>query len=567
MNFVSIALPAIDSIVGPIPWNQEQTPPSCQTLPDLLDVQASTRPDAPALVAGTTRLTYRELAARAGQFAAALQGLGITAESKVALLATNTDEWLVAAFASLRLGVSLDTFNTWILSWDLEQLIDASRTQLLIMVPSVRSTDMLGQLRQLVPEFWTSPPGEVTSAKFPALTHLIVLSGDFTDTPMPSGAYSFAKLMTGAKDLPVPANVAAGTDAALVMYTSGTTQRPKAVPLRHRHLIENGYAIGTRMGLTDEDRVWLSSPLFWSFGGANATMAALTHGSCLILQERFTAETAAVLLADEQCTAAYLLPSLSLVLAEEVGERIRAIDSLRTGLIIGRPEEVKRAAIDLGISEICNVYGSTEVYGNCCVTEHTMPLNERIITQGPPLQGVEVRVVDLETGKVVPLGVDGELQIRGRVTEGYIDNAEATEAAITVDGWYRTGDAGLIRPDGTIQFLSRHTDMIKTSGINVSPAEVEAFIECNPSVDEVAVVGAPHPGRGEVPVAFVVLHDGEKTTADDIRNFCKGSIASYKVPWAVKIVSKLPHTLTGKMVRKNLIGSATALVDSLLADR
>ena len=567
MNSVSIASPAIDSIVGPIPWNQEQTPPSCQTLPDLLDVQASTRPDAPALVAGTTRLTYRELAARAGQFAAALQGLGITAESKVALLATNTDEWLVAAFASLRLGVSLDTFNTWILSWDLEQLIDASRTQLLIMVPSVRSTDMLGQLRQLVPEFWTSPPGEVTSAKFPALTHLIVLSGDFTDTPMPSGAYSFAKLMTGAKDLPVPANVAAGTDAALVMYTSGTTQRPKAVPLRHRHLIENGYAIGTRMGLTDEDRVWLSSPLFWSFGGANATMAALTHGSCLILQERFTAETAAVLLADEQCTAAYLLPSLSLALAEEVGERIRAIDSLRTGLIIGRPEEVKRAAIDLGISEICNVYGYTEVYGNCCVTEHTMPLNERIITQGPPLQGVEVRVVDLETGKVVPLGVDGELQIRGRVTEGYIDNAEATEAAITVDGWYRTGDAGLIRPDGTIQFLSRHTDMIKTSGINVSPAEVEAFIECNPSVDEVAVVGAPHPGRGEVPVAFVVLHDGEKTTADDIRNFCKGSIASYKVPWAVKIVSKLPHTLTGKMVRKNLIGSATALVDSLLADR
>ncbi|TFD02996.1 long-chain fatty acid--CoA ligase [Cryobacterium sp. TMT1-2-2] len=562
-----MSLQVPDSIVGPIPWLENHLPPTCQTLPELLDFQASIHPDAPALVAGTTRLTYREFSDRVGRFAAVLQNLGITAESRVALLGTNTEEWLVAAFASLRLGVSLDTFNTWVLSWDLQQLMEASSTQLLIMVPSVRSTDMLGQLRQLVPEFWDSSPGEVMSAQFPDLTHLIVLGGDFAETPMPAGGQSFDDLITRAEDWPVPPNAAIGTEAALVMYTSGTTQRPKAVPLRHRHLIENGYAIGTRMGLTGEDRVWLSSPLFWSFGGANATMATLTHGACLVLQEHFSADEAATLLADERCTAAYLLPSLSLVLAEEVGERIRAIDSLRTGLVIGRPDEVKRVAVDLGIGEICNVYGSTEVYGNCCVTPHTMSLDERITTQGPPLQGVEVRVVDLQTGEVVPMGDDGELQIRGRVTEGYVDNAEATEAAITADGWYRTGDAGLIRPDGTVQFLSRHTDMIKTSGINVSPAEVEAFIESSPSVDEVAVVGAPHPGRGEVPIAFVVLHSGEKTTAEDIRSFCKGSIAGYKVPWAVKIVSELPHTPTGKMVRKDLIGSATAIVESLLVER
>jgi fatty-acyl-CoA synthase len=329
-------------------------------------------------------------------------------------------------------------------------------------------------------------------------------------------------------------------------------------------MIENGFSIGSRMGLSNIDRVWLNSPLFWSFGGANAAIATMTHGACLVLQEIFTPKSAAKVLADENCTAAYLLPSAVLALANEVSEELRAIKSLRTGLTIGRPEEVRQAVVDLGISQICNVYGSTEVYGNCCVTPHDLPLEERLICQGPPLQGVELRVVDLETNEVLPINRSGELQVRGRVMAGYIGDPTATKSAITEDGWYKTGDTGLLRENGTFQFIARHSDMIKTSGINVSPLEVEGFIMSHDSVLEVVVVGAEHPSRGEVPVAFVVLKNDAQVEAKELQDFCKQGIASFKVPAIFEILDVLPKTTTGKTIRKSLVLQANELVKNNL---
>lgn len=551
-------------VVGPVPWSTGQTPPDCSTLPDLLDFQAAQHPDAPALVAGDSRYSYRQLADKAATFAAALSGLGVHSNSHVALLAPNIAEWMVSAFGALRLGVRLDTFNTWVRSWDLQHLLSASGTEVLIMVAAVRSSDMLGELRELVPELWSAEPGELSSAKFPSLKHVVVIGEELEGATFPSGALRFNELMQqGAVAAPPPCE-AVGSAPALVLYTSGTTQQPKAVPLKHRHMIENAFAIGTRMGLSSDDRVWLSSPLFWSFGGANAAMAAMTHGACLVLQERFTPKDAAKVLAAEQCTAAYLLPSIALALIEEAGAQIREISSLRTGLIIGRPEEVERAMVELNIPELCNIYGSTEVYGNCCVTPHTLPREERIVSQGPPLQGVEIRVIDLQTGTNVPLGAPGEVQVRGRVMDGYLGNPDATRAALTEDGWYRTGDTGLIRPGGGLQFIGRHTDMIKTSGINVSPAEVEGFLATHPAVEEVAVVGAPHPSRGEVTVAFVVLVHGSDVSGEDLKDFCKKSMAGFKVPWIVQVVDEIPRTPTGKMMRKDLREPAAKIVSSLL---
>jgi fatty-acyl-CoA synthase len=564
MNVFSIPV-SVDGVVGPTQWDPEMSPPSCATLPELLDFQASHRPDAPALVAGESRLTYREFADRAHQFAAVLQKLGVTAQSRIALLAPNVEEWLVAAFGALRMGIPLDTFNTWVLAWDLEHLLATSKTEILITIPAIRSTNMLTELRGLIPELWSAEPGSFASEKFPSLKHVIVVGEPADSSEFPSGAHKFDVLMREARGAHTPPNLAGGESTAYVMYTSGTTQYPKAVPLEHRELIENGFAIGTRMGLSADDRVWLGSPLFWSFGGANAAMAAITHGACLVLQERFTSEGAAELLQAEKCTAAYLLPSMVASLAEDVAAEIRQIDSLRTGIIIGRSEEVRRAVVELDIPEICNVYGSTEVYGNCCVTPHTMPLEERLISQGPPLQGVQLRVTAIESGEVLPLGEMGELQIRGRVMAGYIGNSEATEAALTNDGWFRSGDTVLLRTDGTMQFISRHSDMIKTSGINVSPSEVESFLEAHPAVDRVAVVGAPHPARGEVPVAFVVLHPGFDVTGGEIRDYCKGAIASFKIPWVVQVITEIPQTSTGKMMRRDLKEPAIAAVNAQLA--
>jgi len=320
------------------------------------------------------------------------------------------------------------------------------------------------------------------------------------------------------------------------------------------------------MGLTNQDRVWLSSPLFWSFGGANAAMATLTHGACLVLHEVFTPQSAAEVLAKERCTAAYLLPSAIAALVDEVATEVSAVDSLRTGLTIGRPEEVRRAVDQLGIENICNVYGSTEVYGNCCVTFHDMPLELRLTCQGPPLEGVMLRIVDQESQKILPIGEAGELQVKGRVMAGYIGDPVATMKAITEDGWYRTGDTGRLQPDGTFQFVARHTEMIKTSGINVSPLEVEGFIASLDAVSEVVVVGAPHPSRGEVPVAFVVTKRGAELSSTELMQYCRSSIASFKVPWIVEIVEQLPKTTTGKIMRKSLTSTADSLVKNRLSE-
>jgi fatty-acyl-CoA synthase len=559
-----IAPISAEYIVGPLPWPEGGEPPVSGTLPDLLDSLAAGTPDAPALVAGEVHLSYSELSARAQAFAAALVDLGMTTQSRLGLLLPNIAEWAVAAFGGLRLGIPIDCFNTWVMAYDLEYLLEQSETQVLVMVPTVRNTDLLGELRKLVPEFWTTQPGELRSERFPKLKSLVVVGEVTGATPLPSGALQFDDLVAAASALPVPANAAQPGETAYIMYTSGTTQHPKAVPLQHRLLIENGFAIGSRQGLTSSDRVWLGSPLFWSFGGANAAMAAMTNGACLVLQERFTPQTTVTTVIEERCTAMYLLPAMVSALVEEVAEQMRSISSLRTGVVIGRPEEIERAAVDLGISEICNVYGSTETYGNCTVTPHDMPLADRLVSQGPPLVGVSLRVVDLETGAVLPPGTPGELQVKGRITTGYLGNEEATASAFTEDGWFRTGDTIIIRPSGDVQFVGRHTDMIKSSGINISPSEVEGFLVTHPAVEAVVVVGAPHPTRGEVPVAFAVLRQGAVATGDEIREFCKGAIASYKIPFVVEIIDRLPTTNTGKITRKELKQPAIDAVEARL---
>lgn len=548
------------SIVGPERWGPVQ-PPSAGTLPELLSAMADAHPDAPAVVAEQTRRSYRELDDRARAFAASLAAQGVTAETRIALLAPNCEEWIVAAFGAMRLGVAFDAFNTWVHAWDLEHLLTAAATEILITVPRVRSNDLLGELKQLVPEAWDGAP----STRFPDLRTIVVIGGDVGDTPPPATALDFDEMVQEGFHLPPAVMTARAEDPAFALYTSGTTEYPKAVPLRHRHLVENGFSIGERMGFGETERVWLGSPLFWSFGIANAGMATFTHGGCLVLQERFTPTSAAALLAEEECTAAYLLPSIALALAEEVGSEIAQIPSLRTGLIIGRPEEFLRAAEELGIGELCNVYGATEVYGNCCVTDRALPLEVRAATQGRPLAGVEVRIVDVDSGEIVRAGELGEIQVRGRVMPGYLGNAAATAAAIDPEGWYRTGDLGRLRVDGLVQFDSRHSDMIKTSGINVSPSEVEAFLSSLDVVDEVVVVGAPHPSRGEVPVAFIVPHHGRTVSEEEIILACKNTIASYKVPWAVEVVDSIPKTATGKTTRKELHGPAARLVEARIA--
>src|SRR5947207_6332743 len=320
-------------------------------------------------------------------------------------------------------------------------------------------------------------------------------------------------------------------DDALILYTSGSSARPKAVRLRHGALIENGFHIGERMRLGPDDRVLLTPPLFWSYGAANALPATLTHGAALVLQPRFEPGEWIGLIERHRCTAVYTLPSMTGAALRHPEFRPERVASLRTGLMIGSPQEVRIAAEELGAAQICNIYGSTETYGNCCVTPCDWPLQRRMHSQGPPLPGVKLRIVDAESGRVLPAGEPGAVEIAGYVTSGYAGASAAhNTAAFTPDGYFRTGDRGRLDDNGDFQFVARDADIIKRAGINVSPAEIETLLLQHPGVGQAAVVGVPAGERGEAIVAFVVPMPGKKIHSEALREHCRALASSYKVP-------------------------------------
>lgn len=534
------------SQVGPLEWSPDALPPEAGTLPALVEALARSAPDRSALVSADEQVTFAELATRSRRAAEALARLGVGRGDPVAFLAPNSAEWLVVALAVIRRGATLHAFNTWVRPAELDYLLRASQAEVLIVVDEFASTDFVAMAAALVPELagGTEP---LRSERYPRLRRVVVL-GEAADT---AGVQVWSDRVATTSIDGLDDDLSTPTSAPVVVYTSGSTRAPKAVPLRQRDMIDNGFAIGERMHLSQHDRVWLSSPLFWSYGIANAVMATFTHGATLILQERFDPADAAATLRRERCTAAYLLPTMVDALAQEVGPQVRALDHLRTGLTIGRTDEVHRVVDELGIAGICNIYGLTEVYGNCCVTDADDPIEIRMNSQGHPLPGVELRVVD-ESGALLPRGEAGQIEVRGRITPGYLPGPdEVLESPFTDDGWFRTGDTGLLRDDGRLQFVGRHSEMIKTAGINVSPSEIEATLLTFPGVLEAAVVGAPDPARGEVPVAFLVS-SGE-FDEEEVRRHCRAVLSSYKVPKRVVRLDALPQTATGKLTRKALV--------------
>jgi fatty-acyl-CoA synthase len=345
-----------------------------------------------------------------------------------------------------------------------------------------------------------------------------------------------------------------------VIYTSGSSARPKSVPLAHLGIVENGFNIGERQGYGPDDRVLLPPPLFWSYGSANAMAAALTHGAALVLMDRFEPGEALDLIETHRCTAIYTLPAITSALVSHPAFRPERTASLRTGLTIGAPQDVRAAAETLGAREICNVYGQTESYGNCCVSWHHWPLERRAECQGPPLPGVEIRVVDAETGAILGPDEPGLIEVRGYVMRGYIGASAAQNAdALTPDGFFRTGDMGLIDAGGAMRFVGRTTEMIKKGGINISPAEVEDVLMRHPAVALAGACGVPDALQGELLAAFATLAPGARATPEELAAHCRGAASRYKVPDFVWIRDSLPTTATGKLLRRELKPLAAAL--------
>lgn len=512
-------------------------PPSL-TLPGLVTHHAACSGDAEAVVAGETRLSYSALEAQASRAARGLRSLGVRPGDRVAVLMGNRAEWIVVAVAVAALGATTVAVNTWCTSREIDYVLNHSRARLLVCSARYIRRDYARDIEALR-----------TEGRLPHLQSVVGIGGD-----LPAAWLSWAALLnagsTGAAaELPQGARP---RDIAYILYTSGSTSAPKGVQLLHGDLVENTWHIGERQQMTPADRLWLAVSLFWGFGCSNAMPAMLSHGGCIVLQESFDAAQALALIERERCSVLYGTPNMIQALVEHPDRTTRDLSSLRTGATLGSPEQLRRAAsLAPGI---CNVYGLTEIYGNCHATSASDPLELRLRSSGRPVDGVSQRIVDVDSGRLLGPGEVGEIRVKGRVTPGYLDDPKQTAGAFDEDGYFRTGDLGCVDEEGNLQFRGRLKELVKTGGINVSPAEIEAVLMTHPGVAHALVAGVPDPTRDEVLAAVVIPRAGCAPTEEDLRSHCRRLLAIYKVPTLIRLSTEdaLPLTSTGKVQKNRL---------------
>lgn len=515
--------------------------PRSRHLADLLDEMAAEAPDREFVVFQGGRQTYREFQARAGELARALFACGVRHGTRVGLLMSNRPEWLEVAAAGHRLGATVVPISSFYRAWDLEHVLRNSRAEILVTLPEFRGNSYLEFLQ-------ASEPGS-----YPELRQVIVAGAE-----APAGMLTLAQAVAaGASvteaDLDGCRAQADPSDLAYILYTSGSTARPKGVMVQHLGICENGWSMGERLHVRGEDRVWIVVPLAWGLGSENAVPVTLTHRATIVLQESFEAGEALALMEAERVTVIYAMPNMTLALVDHPDHARRDLSSLRTGITLGTPEELRRAIEDVPVPKICNAYGATENYGNTCLTDADMDASVRMTCQGPPLPGMVVRVVDPSTGVEVPPGEPGELLVGGHVVPGYWEDPERTRDTF-VGGFYRTGDLARFDADGNLHYISRIKDMIKSGGINVAPAEVEDFLATHPAIREAYVIGVADPAKGEVLLALIQPAAGCRLTGAELAEWSRARIASYKIPqrWVFVDDSQVPRTATGKVNKVEL---------------
>ena len=528
--------------------------PTSRTLGDLVDEMAAQGPDAQALTFRREPVSYAALRTQVDDLARAFIAAEVARGDRVAVLLPNRPEWVVAALAIAKIGGIVAAISTFSTGRELAWMLEHSGAVALITVSAFRGRGYLAALHELCPELAGSAPGALRSSRLPRLRTVVTVDERRVGGVLAAADFLARGAGVGAEALRTRQGTVDQGDVCYILYTSGSTAMPKGVTLAHGSVIENGFNIGERMHLTAADRLWLAVPLFWSFGSANALPAILTHGGCAVLQESFEAGEALELLERERCTVYYGMANMARALLEHPDRPRRRLDAMRTGLTIGLAEDIAMTMEAVSARELCNVYGSTETYGNCAVTDAHDPLPARLHTQGRPLPGMDIRVADPETGRTLPAGEVGELCVAGHITPGYFGAPDLDAAAFDGEGYFHTGDLGLIDADGRVRFRGRLKEMIKTGGINVAPLEVEGVLLQHPDVKQAYVVGVPDRERDEVVAAALELREGATTDAGAIVAFCRDRLASYKVPTRLvfRKAEEFPRTPTGKIHKPGL---------------
>jgi fatty-acyl-CoA synthase len=479
------------------------------------------------------RWTYTQLDADVDTLALGLLDLGIDKGDRVGLWAPNCAEWTLVQFATAKIGAILVNINPAYRTHELAYALNQSGCRLLIAAPEFKGSsyvDMVAAVR----------------ADLTALEGAIFLGSPQWQTLFERGD------STPTHRLHDRAATLSFDDPINIQYTSGTTGFPKGATLSHHNILNNGFFTGELCGYTEHDRVCIPVPFYHCFGMVMGNLGAVTHGACMVIPAPSFDPTATLTaVQDEKCTSLYGVPTMFIAELALADFASYDLTSLRTGIMAGSPcpvEVMKRVIDDMGCAEVTICYGMTETSPVSTQTRADDDIERRVSTVGAVHPHVEVKVVDPATGLTVPRGEPGEFCTRGySVMLGYWNDPEKTDEAIDAAGWMHTGDLATMDNDGYLNIVGRIKDLVIRGGENVYPREVEEFLYSHAAVADVQVIGVPDAKYGEELCAWVRLRDGETATEDEIREFCRGKLAHFKVPRYVMFVEEFPMTVTGKI--------------------
>lgn len=523
------------------------------TIGEMLDKIVQQYPEEIALIVHHQNIkwNYQTFNRRVMEVARALMAMGIEKGDRVGIWSLNNSEWVLTQFATAKIGAILVNINPNYRTHELKYALNKASVKMLITQDQSKYMDYTGMIQELAPELNKDEP-ELHAEDLPFLRKIVRLSEK--DIPGMMSWWTLLKhqLEVSPEQVMERQKSLDFDDPINIQFTSGTTGFPKGATLSHHNILNNGYFVAERQNITSKDNVIIPVPLYHCFGMVIGNLGCVTHGATMIYpSELFDAEAVLKAVHEDKATAVYGVPTMFIAELEHPDFEKYDLTSLRTGVMAGSPcpiEVMKKVQTIMHMPEMQIAYGMTETSPVSTQTKIGTPLEKQVSTVGQVHPHLEIKIIDPETQKVLPVGKEGELCTRGySVMKGYWDDEQKTEEAIDRNGWMHSGDLAVMDEEGYINIVGRIKDMIIRGGENIYPREIEEFLYTNPKISDVQVIGVPSEKFGEEVMAWIKLKEGETATVDEIMDFCKGKIAHFKVPKYIKFVEDFPMTVTGKI--------------------
>jgi fatty-acyl-CoA synthase len=497
------------------------------------------------------RLSYAELRLKVDSLACGLRRLGLVPGDRVGIWSQNRLEWTLTQFATAKAGLVLVNINPAYRRSELEYALNKVGCRALVLSPSFKSSDYLAMISDLAPELGHCEAGLLRAHRLPSLEMVIRMGGERTP-----GMLNFDDLLRPPTrdelgELELLGEALQFDEPINIQFTSGTTGNPKGATLSHHNILNNGFFVGEAIRLVPGDRVCIPVPLYHCFGMVMGNLGCLTHGATMVYPaEAFEPLAVLQTVTEEKCTASYGVPTMFIAQLDHPDFAGFDLSSLRTGIMAGSPcpiEVMKRVIDRMNMTEVTIAYGMTETSPVSFQSGTDDPIERRVSTVGRAQPHCEVKIIDNE-GRIVPRGTPGELCTRGySVMLGYWGEEAKTAEAIDRAGWMHTGDIAIIDDEGFCNIVGRIKDMVIRGGENIYPREIEEFLYRHPKILDVQVVGVPDKKYGEELCAWIIVREGERLSEDEVRAFCQGQIAHYKIPRYISFVDSFPMTVTGKI--------------------